>query len=242
MTAGEQHGASLAELLIGLTIGLMVIAAALGTLEMSRGVASSVSELSQLQQQGTYALRVLGMQIREAGSVEPVALGTTGRFAFSDTSAPTGIVVSGKDGAGATSDAVTLSHQSASSASQARDCLGEVSKSARVSGTFFVQNAELRCQTADKNQALIGNVADFQVWYRVRSGADATQRLTANQLTTPEMWAAVKSVEVCLHLRGTSTNHPGSGKFSDCATTEASRDGRLHVVFRNLFDLRAQGI
>ena len=64
----SQRGATLLELMVGITIGLLTVAVALGALMVSRGVSGTVSEASQLQQQASYAFRVIGQQLRQAGS------------------------------------------------------------------------------------------------------------------------------------------------------------------------------
>lgn len=243
----RQRGASLVELLAGLTVGLMVIAGALATLDTARSTSASISDLSQLQQQGSYALRVIGTQIRQAGSVEPVKGVHNNLFSFNDaagvaTASTETSAASGTEGGGARTDTVSVSHQQASTASQGRDCLGELISGGRAEGIFFVDNTELRCKTARKNQALISNVADFQVWYRVRTAPDATQRMTADRVKAAALWGSVKSIEICLHLTGNQGGHPGSENVTDCLGKSTPRNGRLHLVFHNVFDLRSQGL
>ena len=65
-----QTGVSLIELMVGISIGLLTVSVALGALMASRGISSTVSEVSQMQQQAAYAFRVIGQQLRQAGSVE----------------------------------------------------------------------------------------------------------------------------------------------------------------------------
>ena len=60
-----QRGMSLIELMVGLAIGLLTISVALGALMVSRGVSGTVTDASQLQQQASYAFRVMGQQIRQ---------------------------------------------------------------------------------------------------------------------------------------------------------------------------------
>jgi len=233
----------LIELMVGLTVGLMVIGSAMATLEISRTVSTSVSDLSQLQQQGSYALRTIGIQMRQAGSVEAVRSGENGHYSFSGDSgsAPDYASVSGTDGGDSKADTVSISHLPASPASQGRDCLGELIHGRRAEGMFFVQNAELRCKTDRKNQALIANVADFRVWYRVQSALGNTQRMTAAQVKKAALWSSVKSIEICLHLVGNETGYPDLKKFKGCQNQPAARNGRLHLLFHNVFDLRSQG-
>lgn len=66
----SQQGVTLLELLVGIAIGLLVVAVALGALMVSRGITGTVSEATSLQQQAAYAFRVIGQQIRQAGSME----------------------------------------------------------------------------------------------------------------------------------------------------------------------------
>ncbi|MFT4195886.1 MAG: PilW family protein [Ottowia sp.] len=64
-----QRGITLIELMVGIAIGLLVVAVATGALMVSRGVSGTVSDASGIQQQAAYALRVIGAQLRQAGSV-----------------------------------------------------------------------------------------------------------------------------------------------------------------------------
>lgn len=69
-TLVDQKGVTLIELMVGIAIGLLVVAVALGALMVSRGITGTVSEATLLQQQAAYAFRVIGQQIRQAGSME----------------------------------------------------------------------------------------------------------------------------------------------------------------------------
>lgn len=65
----NQNGVTLIELMVGIAIGLLVIAVAMGALMVSRGVSGTVSDVSDIQQQAAYAMRVIGTQARQAGSL-----------------------------------------------------------------------------------------------------------------------------------------------------------------------------
>jgi len=244
----RQQGLTLIELLVGLFLGLLVIAAALGTLAVSRSVAGTVSELTQLQQQGAYALHAIGIQLRQAGSLSLTEVpGMPGVFAFDDSYRgldDEGVHVSGTDGAGNAPDTLTASSQPAAPASQRRDCLGQAVSGDRVRNSFRIGDGQLRCLGSGSPvaNALTDNAANFQVHYRVMT-QDGTQRLTATQVGSADLWSSVKAVEVCLHLEGnTSGDAAASGSYEDCHGVERSRNGRLHIVLRNVFDLRTRGI
>lgn len=65
----HQRGITLVELMVGVAIGLMVVAVAGGALMVSRSTSGTVSDASQLQQQAGYAFRVIGQQLRQSGSL-----------------------------------------------------------------------------------------------------------------------------------------------------------------------------
>lgn len=64
------RGVSLIDLLIGIALGLVVVAVAMVGLMTSRSITGTVSEASVMQQQAAYAFRVMGQQLRQAGSLE----------------------------------------------------------------------------------------------------------------------------------------------------------------------------
>ena len=65
-----QSGMSLVELLIGLALGMVVVIIAITALFTSRGLSVSTTDTARLQQQADYVFRVIGQQVRQAGSLE----------------------------------------------------------------------------------------------------------------------------------------------------------------------------
>lgn len=61
---------TLIELMVGITIGLLVIAVATVAMMASRGITSTVTDATSLQRQAAYAFRLMGQQIKQAGSLE----------------------------------------------------------------------------------------------------------------------------------------------------------------------------
>ena len=145
----RQRGVTLIELLVGITLGLLVVAVGLGALMVSRGLAGSTSEAAQLQQQASYAFRVIGQQIRQAGGLElalnpnfaamgasnaspsltPVAFDPPDAYEFNRSKS----TISGKDSPAATEYLFSIGYQdykeilagSATPTSQFRNCLGQ---------------------------------------------------------------------------------------------------------------------
>ena len=249
-----QGGVTLIELMVSTTIGILVIGAAMASMLLSRTASTTISDISQLQQQGARALRIMGTQIRQVGSVELVP--SPGLTAVAFSSAFNGFngggaAVAGIDGAEGAPDTVSVSNQPATTPrveAQNRDCLGNNAPPGlagiRLDSTFFLaRNGELKCQGAGSSgaQAIAANVADLQAWYRVKIAGTNIQRLTAAEVTQADLWAAVRSVEICLDLQGNETGYPGASVYTNCNGMAAQNNGRLHLLLRNVFDLRTQG-
>jgi type IV pilus assembly protein PilW len=203
-----QRGMSLIELMVGLAIGLLTISVALGALMVSRGVSGTVTDASQLQQQASYAFRVMGQQIRQSGSMRlnlaankaanaPVEVDDVVAFspnteiysAFPDVP-PTTPPVAGKDSPTAGQYKLALAYQnyqeqsfpSGTNVSFFRDCLGDQPSATIIQSQFVLDNGELRCAGSDNvPQSLIRNVADFQVRYLIQNRAAAASGLPTIQ-------------------------------------------------------------
>jgi len=110
-----------------------------------------------------------------------------------------------------------------------------------MDSTFSLADGQLYCKNSKQppqNQAIIGNVADFQLAYRLAT-ASGVQILSAKEVEQNALWGSVSAVEICLDLQGNESNNP-EGTYKNCQGADTSRNGRLHLVFRNVFDLRTQ--
>lgn len=272
----RQTGLTLVELMVGLALGLLVIAVAIGALLVSRGYSGSVSDATQLQQQAAFAFRIVGQQIRQAGSIElnMATNNAPGSTAATDPADPVGFVVkyanfgqilSGNDTPGTGEYALTVGHQnyfekqvdSASKDTMFRDCLGQGGKSDKdgnyfpIISRFVVKDNNLKCAgvldatgAAAPPQSLIQNVSDFQVRYLIQEntagGSPTIKKAKAAEVTN---WPAVFAVEVCLDMIGDVTiDLPSTSTFKDCSGKDTSYGNRVHQVFRNVYQIRSQGI
>lgn len=272
----SQRGVTLIELLVGVAIGLLVIAVAMGALMVSRGVSGTVTDASNIQQQAAYAMRVIGQQLRQSGSVRldlnPGTVVATELYlapvAFEiksgdvDLSKPDWKVIEGKDTPSANEFKLTSRFSSyteplfsnAVAQSQARDCLGANPSATLIESNFRLDNNELRCASfggVGGAQAVVGNVANFQVTYLLQDnttlGIPTIRAVTAAGVAN---WAQVQAVEVCLVLYGSEViDLPAGSNYTDCggavvdmSTLVGVRARRMHMAFRNAFQLRSQGL
>lgn len=222
-----QQGVTLIEMLVGIIIGLLVVAVAMGALMVSRSVTGTVSDSSMLQQQASYAFRVMGQQLRQAGSLrlnlaalkaEGAAIDMSDPVAF-ETKAegfdPAVNTIGGLDAPGNNEYKLTVGYRnykepvytSASNASMLRDCLGQAPNDNLIQSRFVLNAAtsELRCVGASGTpQPIIQNVANFQVRYLWQTDvASGTPQIRyVNAATVGTNWSQVVGVEICLVLYG----------------------------------------
>lgn len=279
----SQSGVTLIELMVGIAIGLLVVAVAMGALMVSRGVSGTVSDASGVQQQAAYVMRVIGLQLRQAGSLylhpnptnAPAEFAATAAVAFETTALATGTGNSFDPSThtlSATASAITVGYRrykeplysAVAAQSVARNCVGAPSDDTgpnkddqRIESTFQQVGTELRCGgNGMAPQAIVQNVANFQVRYLLQENAvpgNPTIRYV-NATTVGTDWGKVQAVEVCLVLYGnevidmpadgTSTYRDcdAAGTLIDMAALPGQRARRMHIAFRNVFQLRSQGL
>ncbi len=284
----RQSGVTLIELMVGLAIGLLVVAVAMGALMVSRGISGTVSDASGIQQQGAYILRVLSQQLRQTGSLylnpDPVGGNSTDVLSpvafekFKDDEVGSGnsfIQEESLSGAGTSvttafrryQDNVFLADNATSTTIGtdflARNCVGAPGNSStdqRVESTFAFDSTknELQCGgNGTAAQPIAQNVAQFQVTYMVQT-VDAAGNTTVQYTkgsdmpaaATDPIWRRVQGVQVCLVLYGSEpVDMPAGSSYTDCAGTSVNmttltgeRKNRMHLLFRNTYQLRSQGL
>lgn len=240
----RQRGLSLIELLVGLTIGLLVAIAAVGSLFYTKVSSTVVGDSSRLQQDASTAFRIIGMQIRQAGA-RPIENASAGNSlvqfnqSYGGLNTATLVILGGTNGASNAADTLVISY-SADATVDARDCLGQIPAGATVINTFTVASSELRClgsAASATTQAVIAGVEDLQVWFGERT-VDNVRYQTADNVTD---WNAVETVQVCLRLVGEAVGNPTVATPGCLANQTITADGRLRRVFRQVFDLRNVG-
>ncbi len=260
--AKRQQGATLIELMVGITIGLLTVVVGLGALMMSRGVSGTVSEASQMQQQASYAFRVIGQQLRQAGglAIDPNT-GAKDNVKWPELTATT-TAVTGKDTPGSGEYKLSMTYQTSSepvytsAAASAtidryllRNCLGEDGAKLVLSNFKLDADQNLVCSGTGVAQPIISGVKDFQVTYLQQVLDTATKQpqfryAKAADLTTTADWSSVYAVEICLELEGSESIDTAGSTYRDCSwkpgDPEKSRGNRMRAIYRNTFFIRNQ--
>jgi type IV pilus assembly protein PilW len=232
--ATHQRGASLVELMVGITIGLLVVLAAMGSLLYTYASSSTMGDATRLQQKADTAFRIINFQVLQAGAIELVptvdpstvvfSTGYTGIDPSTTALANKVISVHGENEAGRNKDILRVSYQdnvgstttsSSEGTGTVHDCLGNrPTLSTRVDNefTFNAASGELRCTGSKAGvgaMSIADGVEDFQVTYGVRTydaaGAEQYRLYDANAV--PD-WSKVQSITVCLQLRGDKKGNP----------------------------------
>ena len=253
-----QAGLTLIELMIGLAVGLLVVAVATVSLLGSRSVTGAVSDISGIQQQAAYVMRTFGTQLRQAGSLY-LDLGLDADGEGEITSATAFQLRGSTDTAIAENNgSVTIRFTGyeeptfANAGPISRNCLGApgsipAGTTASIESIFTLNGTDLRCN----DQPIAQNVAAFQVRYLLQgTDQDDPTMLYTNSAGVAD-WNRVQGVEVCLVLFGTERIDVPAGGVSytgcdgnavDITALTGNRTNRMHYVFRNVFQLRSQGL
>ena len=253
-----QAGLTLIELMIGLAVGLLVVAVATVSLLGSRSVTGAVSDISGIQQQAAYVMRTFGTQLRQAGSLY-LDLGLDADGEGEITSATAFQLRGSTDTAIAENNgSVTIRFTGyeeptfANAGPISRNCLGApgsipAGTTTSIESIFTLNGTDLRCN----DQPIAQNVAAFQVRYLLQgTDQDNPTMLYTNSAGVAD-WNRVQGVEVCLVLFGTEridvpaggASYTGcDGNAVDITALTGDRTNRMHYVFRNVFQLRSQGL
>ena len=253
-----QAGLTLIELMIGLAVGLLAVAVATVSLLGSRSVTGAVSDISGIQEQAAYVMRTFGTQLRQAGSLY-LDLGLDADGDGEITSATAFQLRGSTDTAIAENNgSVTIRFTGyeeptfANAGPISRNCLGApgsipAGTTTSIESIFTLNGTDLRCN----DQPIAQNVAAFQVRYLLQgTDQDDPTMLYTNSAGVAD-WNRVQGVEVCLVLFGTERiDLPEGASYTGCdgstavniTTLAAPRTNRMHYVFRNVFQLRSQGL
>jgi type IV pilus assembly protein PilW len=215
----KQGGVSLVELMVAMTIGLILLTA-IGSIFLSSKQTARVGDnLSRMQENGRFAIDLLGKNIRVAGytkiSFAPPALfgNAPSPTSFSGKALSNDIVTGSKAG----SNSITISYDSDI------DCLGAVAPGGRATNAFFINvNNQLMCSSNGASEVLLDGVEDMQILYGVLTG------LNTSYLIAPNANASTV-VRLCLLFKTTDTSGTTQAQtYLDCngATTTAGTSDR----------------
>ena len=238
-----QRGFTMVELLIGMALSLLVIAAATAAYGTSKQTWSVLVAADAVHANARIALRNIREQSWAAGAAYLKATSNSdNRFSVevSDKEDLGQAALAGVNGSKYV-ESLTLGHWHAI---DDIDCQGNASSTHSTVRNHYKLNTnkELTCKDLNLNnstyQALAEGVEDFQVRYaEVNPVAQTVQWKTANQVTA---MSQVIVIEVCLVVASSiATNHtPSSVSLKGCQGETMATDGRMRRTFKRVMALR----
>ena len=239
----SQGGYTLPELLIGMALSLLVIAAATAAYSTSKQTWSAMAAADAVHANARVALRNIKEQAQMAGGAFlKLANNNDGTFTvdMSSREDPGQAALAGVNGTKYV-ESLTLGHWHAL---DAIDCQGNTSSThTSVRSDYKLNsNKELSCKdlnlTNSTYQALAEGVEDFQVRYaEANVSAQTLQWKTANQVTD---MTQVLAIEVCLRVASINTVHntKPNTSYSGCQGEALPSDGRVRRTFKRVMALR----
>jgi len=237
-----QQGYTLPELLIGLALGLFVIAAATATYGTSKQTWGAMAAADAVHANARMALRNIREQTHMSGAAYLIATGSNDTFTVNvSPSEEVGqAALAGINGSKYV-ESLTLGHWHALDAT---DCQGNTSSThASVRNDYKLNtNKELSCKdlnpTNSTYQALAEGVEDFQLRYAEANPTTTTvQWKTANQVNDMR-W--VLAIEVCLRVASVQIVHntKSNPSYLGCQGEALPTDGRVRRIFKRVTALR----
>ncbi len=215
-------GVTLVELMIAMAIGSILMAGAIGVLSYFRDGLQLLDGLSEVQENGRFAVQFVSRDVRMAGFP-------------ADTFAGQAIIGTNDDGANG-SDSITVSRESG------LDCLGNAVAGAPAVAInlYFIAANQLRCTgngAGGTTDILVDEIQNMQVLY----GEDLDGDSRPNRYVTSAdvvAWNAVVSVQLELLARSQDavTTQPESYFFDGIAY--APNDRRVRRIFVTTVMLR----
>lgn len=236
-----QHGYTLPELLIGMALGLCVIAAATVAYGTSKQTWNTMAAADAVHANARVALRNLREQTRMSGAAYLV---TSNNAQFAVAPSPSEdagqAALSGVDGTQYV-ESLTLGHWHAL---DAIDCQGNTGGThIHVRNDYKLNtHKELSCKdlniTGSTYQALAEGIEDFQLRYAEATPSTQTiQWKTAHQVND---MSKVLAIEVCLRVASIQTVHnakPNTDHLG-CQSEALPSDGRVRRTFKRVIALR----
>lgn len=240
----------LVEVMVGITLGLLVLAAALGASALTFSAAAAGLDAADLQRRADLALALIGRQARQAGAVQLDQTGASVAFRtrFEGWNHG-GMPVSGLEGSNGKPDTLRLSR---AFVDDERDCLGDMPAATGPNAQIDSTDNEylIAAESANDNrpalychgsqfapkQALVSGVDDLQVLYGIAASGGTVRYVKADALTVA---TPVLAINVCLQLSGIGSQ--AAEDLLDCngkPVPAAKAAGRMVRFARGIFMVR----
>lgn len=252
ITLQRQRGLSLVELMIGLTLGLILLLGIIQVFISSKQTFATNDAMAKLQENGRFALEFITQSARLAGYIAP---GSTLGRPFPVERTVCGVGNSGNNpcavnGGGSDADVVAFTFEPPIIDGAKRDCAGAVVPDNNlVVNTFYIipadannPTAALGCKSFNRTtnaalsagQRLIDGIDSLQVLYGVATGGNSqsvNQYVSADRVSN---WGKVVAVRIAVLANSVDVLNPAPVQrnyYLLDAAPFSSNDGRARQVF-----------
>ncbi|OEC38817.1 hypothetical protein A7D27_20585 [Pseudomonas sp. 1D4] len=252
ITLQRQRGLSLVELMIGLTLGLILLLGIIQVFISSKQTFATNDAMAKLQENGRFALEFITQSARQAGYTSP---GSTLDRPFPVERTVCGVGNSGNNpcavnGSGNGADVVGFTFEPPIIDGAKRDCAGAVVPDNNlVVNTFYIipadadnPTAALGCKSFNRTtnaalsagQRLIDGIDSLQVLYGITTGGNSqsvNQYVSADRVSN---WGKVVAVRIAVLANSVDVLNPAPVQrnyYLLDAAPFSSNDGRARQVF-----------
>ncbi len=223
----NESGLTLVELMVAMAIGLFLVAV-IGTLFVgAKQTYRSQDNLSRLQENGRFAMELLGRNIRDAGYTNISFAPPASKYAAPSATSFSGTAITGTNG---TQDSITVSYDAAT------DCLNAAAPGGRAVNAFSINaSRQLIClgNGSGTSQVMLDDVEDMQILY-----GDGSKYVVAG--TAGLVMANVTAVRLCVLIRSSEDSlAPHNQTYIDCnGNSVTATDRRIRRAFSATYNLR----
>lgn len=230
----RQLGLSLIELMVAMTIGLFLVAVVGSLFVSAKQMYRTQDNLARLQENGRYAMDILGRNVRDAGYTNISFATIASKYAEPGATSFTGTTIAGTNG---TPDAFTVSYDAST------DCLNAAAPGGRATNAFSVNASKQLVCLGNGNaasQVLLDDVEDLQVLYGEDTNSDNSPDRYVAAGTSGLVMDRVLAVRLCALLRSGENNvAPQSQTYLDCnGASVTATDRRIRRAFSATYVLR----
>lgn len=239
----QQAGISLVELMISITLGLILMAAATQSMLSTKQTYEVNDDLSRTQENGRMALSLMVNDLRMAGYREPTN-GSAPGFLLDTACGALDPCTNNGEGLGAASDRFAVQFDPAADDGTEVDCTGAALGATDVVANIYqVTTAagvnSLSCQgfnvttgVLGATQPLIDGIDSLQVLYGLGSGGSVTRFVSADSVAN---WGDVMAVRVAVLVSNGQVNGSGRERSRSYIVLDADKQTFTDSHMRSIY-------
>lgn len=233
-TRCKESGLTLIELMVAMTIGLFLVAVIGNLFVGAKQTYRTQDNLARLQENGRFALELLGRNIRDAGYTNISFAPPASKYAAPTATSFSGTAITGSNGS---PDTITVSYDAAT------DCLNAAAPGGRAVNAFSINaGKQLIClgNGSATSQVILDDVEDMQIFYGEDTDGDQNPNRYVVAGTGGLVMGNVTAVRLCVLVRSSEDKLANKEQtYTDCSgSSVTAADKRIRRTFSATYNLR----